>query len=139
MKKIIKIGIPLCIFLLLLSGCRRDEAPQPTCRVVTGVDISFRYEDMRLQRHYTDNKKVESVLLYLRLLKPLGKAYHAQELPEEDLYEITVHLSDGSDRIYRQKAHRYFSRPERPWEQIDPGQASQLYQLMRHYPSDSTF
>lgn len=139
MKKFVKNGIPLCIFLLLLSGCRRVETPQPTCRVVTGVDISFRYEDMRLQRHYTDNEKVESVLLYLRLLKPLGKAHHAQELPEEDLYEITVHLSDGSDRIYRQKAHRYFSRPERPWEQIDPGQASQLYQLMRHYHSDDTF
>lgn len=139
MKNLTKIRVLLCVFLFLLSGCRRDGPPKPACRVVTGVDISFRYEDMRLQRHYTNSEKVESVLLYLRLLKPLGKASHAQELPEEDLYEITVHLSDGSDRIYRQKAHRYFSRPERPWEQIDPGQASQLYQLMRHYPSDSAF
>lgn len=139
MKKISKILLPLWFFLFALSGCQQNTTVQNQCRVVTGVDIFFRYEDMRLQRHYTKVEKVESVLLYLRLLQPVGNAADAQNLPDNDLYEITLHLSDGSQKIYRQKGHRFLSRPEKPWQRIDPAQAAQLYQLMRHYPSDNQF
>lgn len=137
MKKAIKILILLCFSVFLLCGCGQDTPAKPLCRVVTGVDISFRHEDMHLQRHYTDTQKMESVLLYLRLLKPLGKPESIPETADRDVYEITVHLSDGDTRIFRQKAHRYLSVPDRPWQLIDPGQAVGLYQLMRHYPSDS--
>ena len=133
MKKAVKLWCLLFSCILLLSGCAKKETS--AYRVVTAVDISFRYEDMLLQRHYTQSDKVESVLLYLRLLKPLGKT----TVPtgnDRDLYHITVLFSDGSTKQYQQRAHRFLNRREHIWEIIDPGYAANLYALMRHYPSD---
>ena len=79
---------------------------------------------------------MQSVLLYLRLLKPFGKPDTDPELVAAPVFEITVQLSDGQRHIYRQKDHRYFSKNALPWENIDPARASGLYALMRHYPSD---
>jgi hypothetical protein len=92
---------------------------------------------MLIQRHYTDSQKMEYVLLYLRLLKPFGKPDTDPDQLDKDVYQITVHLSDGDRRIYRQKAHKYFSWDSRPWQKIDPAQASGLYALMEHLPSDT--
>ena len=82
---------------------------------------------------------MEWVLIYLRLLKPLGKPDSDPDSLEKDIYEITVHLSDGSKRFYRQKAHRYFSKENRPWQSINPEYAAGLYSLMQHLPSDPVF
>lgn len=134
MKNFAKIWVFPIAFLLFLSGCSK-KVPS-AYRAVTAVDISFRYEDTHLQRHYTQNDKIESVLLYMRLLKPLGKPASQPPADDRDVYDITVRFSDGSTKLYHQKAHRFFSRREQVWERIDPGQASELYHLMRHYPSD---
>ena len=134
MNKTFKIWILSVICFFCLSGCGRKSTS--AYRAVTAVDISFRYEDMLLQRHYTQNDKMESVLLYLRLLKPLQKV----AVPDDDMqdvYNITVRFSDGTARHYQQKAHRFVCRRENVWERIDPAQAAQLYALMRHYPSDA--
>ncbi|MBQ8359889.1 MAG: hypothetical protein IJX37_08330 [Oscillospiraceae bacterium] len=139
MKKAIKLFLLFCFSTIILSGCVANDTPQkPLCRVVTQVDISCRREHMLMQRHYTNPEKMEYVLLYLRLLKPLGKPDTDPEQIHKDVYEITVHLSDGSKRLYKQKAHRYFSRESRPWELIDPAQAAGLYRLMEKLPSDPT-
>ena len=135
MKKFAKLLILLAFSASILSGCAK-KATVPY-RAVTEIDISFRYEDMHLQRHYTQTEKMESVLLYLRLLKPLGKPDADPEQILQDSYEITVRFSDGSTKFYRQKAHRFLCVQDHPWIRIDPGQASGLYALMRHYPSDS--
>ena len=134
MKKFKNIWVLPMAFLFFLSGCTRKL---PTVyRAVTAVDITFRYEDTQLQRHYTQNDKMESVLLYLRLLKPLGKPISSPPADDRDVYDITVRFSDGSTKLYRQKAHRFISRREQVWERIDPAQAAQLYHLLRYYPSD---
>ena len=78
-----------------------------------------------------------SVLIYLRLLKPFGKPEKDPDTVDADIYEITVQLSDGNKRVYRQKAHRYFSRGQQQWERIDPERAAGLYTLMRQLPSDA--
>lgn len=138
MKKFLKLGFLFCFVGVIMSGCGNiDAPPTPLTRVVTRVDISCRREHMLIQRHYTDMEKMESVLLYLRLLKPMGKPGTDPDRIHKDVYEITVHLSDGNKRIYRQKAHRYFSANARPWKMIDPEQAAGLYTLMRKLPSDS--
>ncbi len=138
MKKIIKLLILFCFSAIIMSGCSANHAQtQPLTRVVTQVDISCRKENMLIQRHYTDSQKMEYVLLYLRLLKPFGKPDTDPDALEKDIYEITVSLSDGSRRIYRQKAHKYFSWDSRPWQMINPAQASGLYALMEHLPSDT--
>lgn len=138
MKKAMKIFLICCLSVTIMCGCGVNNVlPEPLCRVVTQVDISCQTEHMLIQRHYTHPDKMEYVLLYLRLLKPLGKPDTDPEQINKDVYEITVHLSDGSKKLYRQKAHRYFSRESRPWETIDPAQAAGLYQLMQKLPSDT--
>ncbi len=140
MKKVIKIFLVIYFFATIMSGCGTvDSSAIPICRVVTQVDISCRQENMFLQRHYTDSKKMESVLLYLRLLKPLGKPNTDPDSIARETYNITIHFSDGQKRVYRQKAHRYLSIDNHPWRAIDPEQASELYALMGYYPSDSGF
>ena len=136
MKKICKLVFGLCFFVILLSGCTA-KGTQPLCRVVTQVDISCQKEDVQIRRHYTDSQKMEYVLLYLRLLKPLGTPDTDPDQVDADVYEITVQLSDGEQKIYRQKDHRYLSQSGHPWKTIDPAQAAGLYQLMRQLPSDS--
>lgn len=140
MKKFIKLLILFCFSALILSGCNANDPKQaPLCRVVTQVDISCRKEHMLISRHYTDMKKMESVLLYLRLLDPQGRPDTDPGSLNKEVYQITVHLSDGKQRIYRQKAHRYFSRDNGSWRVIDPEKASGLYTLMRRLPSDAVF
>ena len=135
MKKISKLFLSFCFTLFIISGCGANHAPKPRCRVVTGVDITCRQEHMLIRRHYQDHEKMQSVLLYLRLLDPKGPPDTDPEKISSDVYEITVHLSDGNQQVYRQKAHRYFFR-DAHWVMIDPAQASQLYTLMRRLPSD---
>lgn len=136
MKKIITHFVLFCFTALTLSGCGKTSVPAPRCRVVTRVDIACRQEDLLIQRHYTSTEKMESVLLYLRILDPTGEPDIDPDSIKKDIYEITVHLSDGKKRIYRQKAHRYFSQDFRPWKRIDPAQAAGLYTLMRTLQSD---
>lgn len=138
MKKFLYFLVMFCFCAIMMSACRRNDTPaEPLSRVVTRVDISCYKEHMLIQRHYTDTQKMEYVLLYLRLLKSKGKPDVDPDEVQKDVYEITVHLSDGNQKIYRQKAHKYFSRESRPWELIDPEQAAGLYAIMEHLPSDT--
>ena len=136
MKKIGKLTLYLCLFAIFLSGCV-TKGRKPLCRVVTQVDISCQQEDVHIYRHYTDNQKMEYVLLYLRLLEPLGIPDTDPEQIPADVYEITLQFSDGCSKIYRQKDHRYLAAGTLPWKIIDPGQAAGLYTLMRRIPSDN--
>ncbi len=137
MKKVIKIFVLFCFTTLIISGCGSNDSPvKRLCRVVTQVDISCQREHMHIARHYTDNKKMQSVLLYLRLLQPGAAPESAPNLLKKDIFEITVHLSDGKKRIYRQTGHRYFSMDSRPWQMIKPEDAHKLYTLLRQLPGD---
>lgn len=125
----------LCFWMLILSGCQQKEPPT-ACRVVTQVDIFCQHEDVQIRRHYTQPQKMEYVLLYLRLLEPQGVPQIDPEQVDADVYEITVKLSDGETKVYRQKDHRYFSEGTQPWQAIDPEQASLFYRLLGQIPSD---
>ena len=120
---------------LILCGCQRT--PQaPVSHLVTGVDIACQKEDVLISRHYTRSPKMEYVILYLRLLEPVGTPEINPEILTDPVYCITVHFSDGSQQVYRQKDHRYLSVDGGPWQSIDPGQAAGLYRLMEKLPSD---
>ena len=136
MKKAIQLFTLFCLSIVSMCGCAQTEAT-PLCRVVTSVDISCQQEDVLISRHYTNMEKMENVLLYLRLLKPGRKPQTDPEELDADVYEITVSLSDGEKKTYRQKDHRYLAEGDRPWQTIDPEQAAGLYRLMRQQPSDS--
>lgn len=124
------------IFSGMLWGCGA-EREKPVSHIVTGVDIFCQHEDGQIRRHYTDQEKMHYALLYLRLAKPMGKADRDPQALGDDVYEITVRLADGREKVYRQTAHRYFCEGDRPWHRIDPEHAANLYLLMRKIPGDS--
>ena len=134
MKKKISLFIMLCLALAVMCGCQKVK--RPLCRVVTQVDIACDHDGLPIRRHYTETEKMEAVLLYLRLLRPSGAPITDPDTIEADMYEITVSLSDGQQRIYRQKDHRYFRDALNGWQNIAPERAAGLYSLMRHYESD---
>lgn len=134
MKYFYKICCIFCLCCTLFSACAPKEIPQPLCRVVTEINIVCDHPKAQIRRHYTDSKKMQYVLIYLRLLKP--KTTTALPTETDDLYSIQISFSDGSKRTYRQTAHRYLSRDNEPWKSIDPSSASGLYFLMRKLSSD---
>lgn len=134
MKKIAKLFLLFSLCSFLISGCKQEKSALPLCRVVTQIDIDCRQPDVQIHRHYTDSKKMQYVLIYLRLLEP--RSTTSMPAGANDIYNISIHFSDGSQRIYRQTAHRYLSRDNGPWKSIDPGSAAGLYTLMRKLPSD---
>ena len=136
MRKISKIILSVLFTTVILSGCTRNHAVNSHCLIATKIDIVAQHEKALIHRHYTDPEKMESVLLYLRLLKPIGKPQISSDEITDDIFLITVHLSNGEKRYYRQAEHRYFTENDFPWFTVDPGQAAKLYTLMRHYPSD---
>ena len=124
----------LCGLLFCLWGCGSRQ--KILCRFVTQVDITCDYKNVPVRRHYTDTKKMEAVLLYLRLLQTGGAPEIDPDTVDADVFEITVTLSDGQQRVYAQKDHRYFRRGSAGWMNIPPEQAHGLYAVMRHYESD---
>lgn len=136
MKKHVGIAAFLFSGLLFFSGCRKENT-RTFSHLVTAVDITCQYQDVQIARHYTQQQKMEYVLLYLRLLEPAHRPCETAGENWEDVYEIRLSLGDGNQRLYRQRAHRYLAVDGRPWQTIDPEKAEGLYRLMRRLPSDS--
>ena len=134
MKKKMIPFLMLSLAAFFLCGCQKEQ--RPLCRIVTQVEITCDHNGLPISRRYTDDEKMQAVLLHLRLLHPAGIPDIDPEVVDADVYEIVVTLSNGQQRIYRQKDHRYFRKPSSGWQSIPPEQASRLYALMRHFESD---
>ena len=134
MKRKLMLFLLLCGAFSCLWGCRSQQ--KPLCRIVTQVDIACDYKGVPIRRHYTDTKKMEAVLLYLRLLHTGGVPTVDPDTVDSDIFEITVTLSDGKKQHYAQKDHRYFRKGKSGWMNISPEQASGLYKVMGYYESD---
>ena len=129
MKRIVVFLILLCVF----SGCRKEQSP--AVRVVTGIDVEFAHGSQTLHRTYTKPASIQSVLTYLRILKPFGPV-----IPQSDTNtycRITLHYSHGADTEYLQLGTGYLQRDQGDWEQIDDARASLLYPLLYLLPSDT--
>ena len=128
-----RIGIFL-LFVVMLTGCAKKEAPLPVHRVVTGVQVEYRRGSQTLQRNYTKPESIQAVLNYLRILKPYGPV-----IPEEGTgngCRITLHYSHGPDTVYLQQGNAYLSRKDGTWATIDSKRAALLYPLLLLLPSD---
>lgn len=106
-------------------------------RVVTGISIVHRVGDATSQRHYSDPKKMELFLNYLRLLRPYVPATEDPEELIADSYRITLHLSDGNEKTYHQWGSSYISVDYQPWLLIPPEMGSGLGILFATIDSDS--
>ncbi len=134
MKRIAKLFVLVWFSMLMLCGCN-PKRRQPVYRAVTQVDIVTEYKDQLIHRHYSTPEKTRPILLYLRLLKPHGKPVQVDEAAD-DVYLISISLTDGERHYYRQAAHRYLAKENGPFKSIDPGQAARLYSILRELPSD---
>lgn len=129
---------PIILFisflLIILCSCEKENTPT-AYRTVTHVDIITKYNGQILGRHYNTPEKIRPVLLYLRLLKPIGKEI-VPDNKNEDIYLITISLSDGDRHYYRQASHRYLSKENGPYKSIDPKMAAELYRILQTFTSD---
>lgn len=135
MKKYRKFLFLIAILSFFFSGCQTRRAPTPV-RLVTQVDVRYRHGQETLLRQYTAPEKMSCVLNYIRLLKGGGSPESDPEQTQGDVCKITLHLSDGSRRVYHQRAERYLSRDLTPWEKIDPELGKRLLPILESLESD---
>ncbi len=128
-----KIGA-LLICILILSGCGNRQTAE-VCKVVTGVEVQYQQRGEKIERTYTRQESIGSVMNYLRMLKPAGPV-----IPEESdsgSCRITVHYSYGPDKVFLQQGNDYLQQDGGVWKQIDRQQAQLLYPLLLLLPSDA--
>lgn len=133
------ISIPILgLFCAIFGGCMHFiSRPDPTpVRVVTRIDITYENGAIRTQRHYQDSYKMTQVLNYLRLIDPYGRPALDPEIISGSHFYIELGFSDGSTKVYRQKADRYMQIDGGEWKSIDPARAEELSLLLGQMESD---
>ena len=118
--------------VLLLGGCGRQvETPH---RVITGVQVEYQRQGEILERVYTRQESIGSIMNYLRMLKPTGPVQ-----PQKDdscICRITVRYSYGPDKVFVQQGNDYLQQDGGMWKEIDVHQAQLLYPMLLLLPSD---
>ena len=112
---------------------RTEPAP---VRVVTQINITYENGAIRTQRHYQTSEKMTQVLNYLRLIDPYGRPAVNPEMVSGSQFYIELAYSDGSSKIYRQKADRYMQIDGGDWQTINPARAEELSLLLGQMESD---
>ena len=129
----------ICILPLMLVGCCRifeHKDPQPY-RVVTQVRIVYQNEKLVTQRDFYTEENIRHILDYLRYTDPYGIPKENPELSDERIYYITLIYSDGSERVYEQRADQYIRVDGGKWKRLDPQKALYLGGLFSMMPSDA--
>lgn len=122
----------ICFSLLLvcaLTGCSRKPAQ---IRVVERITVSVPGIH---DREYSDSRKMGRILNYLRSLERRAALPGEAEESEGRICLITLHHSDGSRSVYRQKGGQYLHR-RGAWQKIPPEQARHLALLLAAMPPD---
>lgn len=132
-------GLYLLLLLIpaLLSGSAlrsRKSASPPA--LVTQIDVVCQREYSSFTRHYTQTRKIEPILNYLRMLTYHGRPEDDPEQLAGNAYEIILYYANGRTSTFRQRADRYLSKDGQPWEKIRPEQAGLLFPLLESTASD---
>lgn len=127
-----RIGI-FILLAVLLTGCSKKEAP--VTRVVTGVQVEYDGHGETISRSYSKPSSVQSMLTYLRILRPFGPTIPEGEF--DSTCQITLHYSHGPDSVYLQQGNQYICRDGGDWQNIDNARANLIYPLLLLLPSDA--
>ena len=135
-KKICICILPLLVFL---TGCCRilwqtDTAPY---RIVTQVHIVYQNESMETSRDFFQEESIRHILDYLRYIDPYGIPKEDPEQVQSRIFQITLIYSDGSRRIYEQRADQYLRINGGDWKRIDPQKALYLSGLLAMMVNDA--
>ena len=129
--------IILLIAAILLCGCSRIDQETPgRPRLVEKITATYRSTAVELVRSYTDQEKMEAVLIYLRRLAPYGSATEETDPLEPSDGRITLHYSDGTDRVYELYAGRYLRIDNGQWQNIKTERGQELPLLLGMMESD---
>ena len=129
----------ICILPLMLAGCCRilwEKDPAPY-RIVTQVRIVYQNEALQTQRDFCREESIRHILDYLRYVDPYGIPREDPEQVQGRIYYITVIYSDGSERLYEQRADQYMRVDGGKWKRIDPQRALYLSGLFSMMPGDA--
>jgi len=137
-KKICFCSLPLV--LLSLSGCcrvllQKDLRPY---RIITQVSVVYENGALSAQRDFYREESIRHILDYLRYVDPYGIPREDPELATGRCYSITLIYSDGSQRLYEQRADQYMRIDGGDWMRIEPQKALYLSGLFSMMPSDAS-
>ena len=124
----------LTALVVLLAGCGH-KSETPVYRVVTGIDVEYRQQAQIIRRTYHKPASMQSILNYLRILKPFGPVYPQGSF--DSGCRITLHFSQGPDSVYIQQGKAYLQKDGGEWQTVDDTRASLLYPLLLLLPSDN--
>ena len=127
-----RIGI-FILLACLLVGCKKQT--EPATRVVTGVQVEYYRNGETVSRTYTKPSSIQSVLTYLRILRPFGPTIPQGEF--DNGCQITLRYSHGPDSVYLQQGDQYLQKDGGDWENIDNTRANLLYPMLLLLPSDA--
>lgn len=122
----------LLIFGFLLTGCGKQT--QPLHRVVTKVQVEYIRGEGTLHRTYINTTSIQSVLTYLRILRPFGPVIPEKEA--DTTCRITLTYSSGPNSVFLQHGDHYLQRDDQDWTRIDNSHATLLYPLLLLLPSE---
>ncbi len=128
----------MTLFLLSLSGCCRilwEKDPGPY-RIITQVNVAYQNGTLTTQRDFYREESIRHILDYLRYIDPYGIPQEDPEQAQGRIYYITLIYSDGSRRIYEQRADQYLRVEGGVWKRIDPQKALYLSGLFSMMPGD---
>ena len=120
--------LSVILLAFVLSGCRNSKNFSPV--VVDRVQIQGWHGEEMISRSYVEEGQIQGVLNCLRLYRNRGIAQTDPERIVSDVYVIRVHLSDGTQQIYRHRGGKYLSKNSRPWCRVDPQQMEALYSIV---------
>lgn len=129
MKKIVIV----MVFCVLLGGCSAGRH-EPPYRVVTSIQVKYQQYNDTLLRTYTKSASIQSILTYLRFLKPFGPVLPQGEQTAN--CQFTLQYSHGPDSVYLQRGNEYLQRDGGDWQTINTSYGSLLYPLLLLLPSD---
>ena len=119
---------------LLLTGCGQKAAPR--VNLVTAVEVTWTRDGQTSQATYTQPGKIRRFLYYLRRQETAGYAQVKPEGMEGSMCRIRVYLSDGSVRVWRQRADRFVSVDYHRWKNLEAPWGKRIYLLLRLIPPD---
>lgn len=135
MKKKIFVFLSVFLWAFSFAGCKKLPPPPPAVSHGLVIQVEIIRSD-GFTRHYTAPEKIDAVLDYLRLLRPLGPIPPTPDALQENAYEIVVYLQDGSCRVHRQQSDCFASKDGGYWGSINPDLGQCLPLLMAQFPSD---
>ena len=124
----------LCLFALILF-LRGSAAPKG--RYVTQVEVLLQKGSYRQKWNYTQPKKINSVLNFLRSTDPRGRVYTAQPIPDSHHYRIVLHYNDATCSTYYLQDYLYFNKNTDIWQRVSTSHAQLLYPLLQLLPTDT--